>query len=129
MDVRLQSFHMKMNMKKKSFLANQINKQSFIHLLGSELEKESYMQVVHSSSDADYDIVQSACTMSASKSVVVVGEDTDLLILLLYHDSRDNQKDMYMQTATKLINQLLTYMSCKIPLDTTCHIPYCSFTH
>ncbi len=100
-DVRL---HMKMNMKKKSFLANQTNKQRFLNLLGSELEKESDIQVLHSSSDADYDIVQSACTMSASKSVVVVGEDTDLLILLLYHYTREDHKDMYMQTATKLIN-------------------------
>ena len=60
---------MLLRMKKKQFLANPKNKQRFINLLGSEMEK-SGIQVRQALGDADYDIVTTACD--------VVGDDTDL---------------------------------------------------
>lgn len=79
--------NMLLKMKKKSFLDNPRNKQKFIRLLASELEKEVTIQVRHSPGDADYDIAMSACTIALTKPAVVVGDDTDLLILLQHHFS------------------------------------------
>ena len=53
-------------MKKKPFLANQKNKQRFINLLGAELKKESGIQIQHSSGDADFDIVKTACNITST---------------------------------------------------------------
>ena len=63
---------MLLNMKKKPFLANPGNKQRFIRLLGSELEKKEGIQVTHSSGDADYDIVMAVCRTAITLPVVVV---------------------------------------------------------
>ena len=98
------SLDMTLKMKKKPFLANEKNKQRFINLLGIEMEKESNIQAIHSSGDADLDIVKTALHLSLAKQVILVGEDTDLLVLLLYHYSRDLHTEVYMQTATKVIN-------------------------
>ena len=89
-------------MKKKSFLANPKNKQKFIYLLGSELEKAG-VQVKHSSDDADYNIVMSACDIALTTTVVVVGDDTDLLVLLQHHFNPGNSA-VFLQTSTKMIN-------------------------
>ena len=95
---------MLLTMKKKPFLANTRNKQKFIHLLGSEMEKEDEIQVTHSSADADYDIAMAACTSAATVPVVVVVDDTDLLILLQHHFSLKKHKPIFLQTSTKLID-------------------------
>ena len=50
---------MQLKMKKKPFLANQRNKERFINLLGAKKETKSDIQVIHSSGDADFDIVKS----------------------------------------------------------------------
>lgn len=76
--------NMKMTMKKKAFLANQKNKQKRLYFLSTEMEKAG-IEVPHSSSDADYDIVAIACKIAMKRPVTVVGDDTDLLILLLHH--------------------------------------------
>lgn len=95
--------NMQLKMTKKTFLGNPRNKQKFINLLGSEMEKHS-MQVKYSTDDADYDIVMTACQSALSTLVVVVGEDTDLLILLLHHLDPDVHDTVYMKTNTKMIN-------------------------
>lgn len=94
---------MLLKMKKKSFLANPRNKQRFIDLLGSQLEKDG-TNVKHSSGDADYDIVVNACMIAQTKDVVVVGDDTDLLILLLHHFNPVEHNKVYLQTSTKLLD-------------------------
>lgn len=81
------SSDMIMKVKRKPFLANQRNKQRSINILGAELEKESGCQVTHSSRDADFDIVKTACNIASSKPVIVVGDNTDLLVLLRHHYS------------------------------------------
>ena len=93
-----------LKMNKKTFLANPRNKQQFIHLLGSELEKSEDITVKHAAADADYDIAISACNMALAKTVVVVGDDTDLLVLLQHHYQPADHRPIFMQTSTKLFN-------------------------
>lgn len=93
---------MLLEMKKKSFLANPRNKQKFINLLGSLLSEQPDIQVQHAEGDADYDIVISACTISMTQHVAIVGEDTDLLMLLLHHHDPHNL--VFMKTSTRVIN-------------------------
>ena len=93
---------MQLPMKKKSFLANSKNKQKFLYFIGSELDKTG-IKVQHSASDADYNIVSTACTMAKRRSVTIVGDDTDLLVLMLHHLSPSHH-DIFLQTANKIIN-------------------------
>ena len=68
------------------FLTNDINKQTIIHLIADCL-REKGCNVINSAGDADVDIVKAAVTMAYDKSTIVIGEDTDLLCLLLFHSS------------------------------------------
>ena len=66
--------------------------------MGSELEKAEVE--LHPSADyADYDII-SACSMAMKRSVLVVGDYTDLLVLLLHHFSPRHHV-IFLQTASK----------------------------
>lgn len=85
--------------KKDIFLSNPNNKQRFIKLLGKRLE-ETEVKVHHAESDADVMIVQTAITQSATNEVVVIGEDTDLLILLLYHADPEKH-NVYLKSEQK----------------------------
>ena len=73
-----------MNVKKDMFLSNKKNKQSFLCLLSRKLEQMG-CQVSHARGDADMLIVQTAIQSSSRSSTVLVGDDTDLLILLCFH--------------------------------------------
>ena len=86
---------MLLRMKKKQFLANPKNKQRFINLLGSEMEK-SGIQVRQALGDADYDIVTTACN--------VVGDHTDLLVLLQHHFTPSSHENIYLKTSTILVD-------------------------
>ena len=88
---------------KKSFLANSRNKQKFIYLLGSILEREG-LQVKFSKAVSDYDIAMTACDAAQTVPVVVVGDDTDLLVLLLNHFDPDSHNPTYLQTSSKTIS-------------------------
>lgn len=68
-------------MKKDDFLANQTNKQSFINLLSDDLQRQ-HNNVLHARADADVLIVETAIACANTKDTVVVGDDTDLLVLL-----------------------------------------------
>lgn len=80
--------HMKLEIKKDDFLANLENKQLFITALSAELKKSSVL-TKHAKQDADLLIVQTAVAASRNQTVVVVGDDTDLLVLLCFHASVD----------------------------------------
>ena len=86
---------------KKAFLANPRNKQKFLYFIGSELEKAG-IELHHNGGDADYDIVSTACTM-AKRSVAIVGDGTDLLVLLLHQLSPRHHVN-FLQTASKIVN-------------------------
>ncbi len=74
---------MQLTMKKETFLANSTNKQQFINMPSGYLEK--MCAVYHASGDTDLLIVQKAMESSSTTDTVLVGDDTDLLILLCYH--------------------------------------------
>ena len=73
---------------KEQFLVNKENKQRFISALGAALETTS--TVVYSKTDANLDIVLAAIDWAKTKATAVVGEDTDLLILLEDHTCPDS---------------------------------------
>lgn len=80
---------MQLTIKKEQFLANKTKKQKFINMLGDQLEN-SKCKVHHAPGDADLLIVQKAVESDAIVNTVLVGDDTDLLILLCYHASLDS---------------------------------------
>ena len=85
---------MKPTIKKEQFLANKTNKQKFINMLGDQLEN-SKCKVHHASGDADLLIVQKAVESAAMVNTVLVGDDTNLLILLCYHTSLDSHSILF----------------------------------
>ena len=70
--------------KKNVFLTNKENKQAFINLLASILS-EGGISVIHAHGDADVLIAKTGLLKAAEVRTVVVGNDTYLLVLLLYH--------------------------------------------
>ena len=79
---------MKLSVKKVNFLINSVNKQQFINMFGSYLEKKC--KVYHASADADVHIVQKTVESARVVDTVMVGDDTDLLVLLCFHASLDS---------------------------------------
>jgi len=65
-------------------LANRENKQAFINLLGEKFI-ESEIAVKYAEADADVLIALTAVESSHTRPTILLGEDTDLLVLLLYH--------------------------------------------
>ena len=86
---------MKLTMKKDHFLSNLSNKQSFINMLSSYIQKAN-CQIYHSQADADLLIVQKAVEGARNVNTVLVGDDTDLLILLCYYTEMDAH-DLFFQ--------------------------------
>ena len=78
---------MLVTLKKDEFLSNQVNKQKFINLLSENLEPAGYA-TRHAKGDAVM-IVDTAITKARGQMTVLIGEDTDLLVLLLYHAEMD----------------------------------------
>lgn len=73
--------------RKNDFLSRSCNKQGLINLMTEELEKKG-CTVINASGDADVDIVKAAVKASEHHPTTLIGEDTDLLILLLYYAGR-----------------------------------------
>ena len=76
---------MPLKTKKEHFLSNCENKQRFIDILSSKLQEHG------AESDADLLIVQTAVDSAANSATTVVGEDTDLLVLLWLHTDVKSQ--------------------------------------
>ena len=53
---------------------------------------------IQAEEDADFDIVKAAVAMSAHISTTVIGEDTDMLVLLLYHAPANDCRDLYFRS-------------------------------
>ena len=75
---------MALQAKKEEFLSNKHNKQKFIAMLSQRLEEAGY-EIHRARGDADVLIVQAASTSADNQETVLVGNDTDLLVLLIYH--------------------------------------------
>ena len=89
--------NMALSFSKDKFLSNDTNKQNIINLIGKILQIAGY-NVVFSQEDADVDIVLAAIKESHYQNVTVVGEDTDLLILLLYYYSKQSDFQLLFQS-------------------------------
>ena len=72
-----------LNMTKDEFLVNLDNRQRFLEILTSKMNY-SNLYAIQSSGDADARIVNSATEAAKLKPTVVVGKDTDLLMLLIH---------------------------------------------
>jgi len=69
--------------RKGDFLSREKNKSDMIALISTELTKRG-CHVIRSPGDADVDIVKTTVERSRYCTTTLVGEDTDLLILLLH---------------------------------------------
>ena len=85
--------------KKDDFLANVVNKQQFIYLLSEKLQQAG-CTTVHATGDADLLIVQTAAECAKNGTTTVIGEDTDLIVLLCMH-ADTNQSDVIFRSETK----------------------------
>lgn len=66
------------------FLRNPSNKHNLIQVLMKHLRADG-LNVIQSASDADVSIVQRSIECATHMSVVVHADDTDILVLLIYH--------------------------------------------
>lgn len=69
---------------KDIFLSNPINKQNFIDLLSQHLVSKG-MNTIKCKKDADVTIVNCAITKAMNKNAIIIGDDTDLLILAVHY--------------------------------------------
>lgn len=87
--------HSPMIIKKETFLSNNENKQRFINMLGQFFQDLGH-NVLYAVADADTLIVKTALSIAEERHTTVVADDTDILVLLLYHSC----KNISMQSAT-----------------------------
>ncbi len=74
--------------KKDEFLSRDINKQRLIWFVTDDLRKKC-CTVVNAVEDADVDKVKAAVNASLLRITTLIGEDTDLLVLLMYYVKPD----------------------------------------
>ena len=91
---------MMVRLKKDEFFANSSNKQKFVYLLGEMLEVAGF-SVHHATGDADLLIVQAAIQSFRQNPTTLVGDDTDLLILLCHHADMDSPHERFLRSEPK----------------------------
>ncbi|KAG1669042.1 Tryptophan 5-hydroxylase 2 [Nymphon striatum] len=82
--------------KKEEFLSRGSNKQHLISLISDELERVG-CTVIQAEGDADVDIAKTAVNIANVHSTTLIGEDTDLLVLLLHYCEMDG-KPLYFRS-------------------------------
>ena len=90
---------MSVTMRKDDFLSNPKNKQRFLVILSEALQNVGCV-THHANGDADLLIVKTAVASARTNNTVLVGDDTDLLVLLCYHASKDGF-DLYFRPEPK----------------------------
>ena len=80
-------------MKKDVFLANKTNKQRFLTMLSENLDRAG-CQTINAVGDADLLITQTAIR-SQTRDVVVIADDTDILILLCFYADMTTKKVLF----------------------------------
>ena len=93
--------------KKEEFLSEGCNKQGLIHMISDGL-REKGCTVINAEGDADRDIVKAAIASSEHQITTLIGEDTDLLILLLHHMDYRN-KTLYFRSDMKSRDKIRVY--------------------
>ena len=114
------------------------NKQKFINMLGDHLLKNN-CTVIHARGDADTLIVDTAINSAENEDTIIYGEDTDFLILAIYH-MNPNCHNLYMmplhrtrknriwdikevgKTLSPLITENLLFLHCFFGCDTVSKI-------
>ena len=91
--------NMKVAMRKEHFLANRSNKQQLIVMLRQKLAKCG-CTTLQADGDADVLIVKTAVETSENKNTTLVGDDTDILVLLFYLYNLSN-KDLIFRPEPK----------------------------
>ena len=86
--------------KKEDFLSRDKNKADMIALISTALTKRG-CHVIQSPRDADIDIVKATVERSRHCTTTLVGEDTDLLILLLHYSITDDEIIYFRSDANK----------------------------
>jgi len=116
-----------MNTTKKAFLLNIANKQHFINILADKLQKQG-IDVTKCSADADYDIVKVALEYAVISNTVVIGEDTDLLVLLS-HYYRSTGNSVHLESESRKKQSQLIYSNYSRNLEKTYARTYYSYMH
>ena len=80
----------------EAFLANESNKKSFVQALINSFNEAGYL-TNQALNDADTLIVYTALQIAVNEAVTVVANDTDVLVLLLYH-FQDSLADIFMRS-------------------------------
>ena len=81
----------------QQFLSNNNNKSELISFLSSYLQERH--EVYERINDADTSIVFHALTCAKSgKTTTVVADDTDILVLLMYHYCKETMADIYIRS-------------------------------
>ena len=88
-------------MKKDLFLKNNENKQAFIKMLGKKLQSSGFPVFHADDDDADVLIVKKAIEVSQTANTAVIGDNTDLLVLLLYHARNIKSFDIFFHPGSK----------------------------
>lgn len=114
------------NYKRENFLSNPSNKQQLIKLLGVRLNSAG-CRVHYAHADADLLIVKTAVNLSLTKPVILIGSDTDLLVLSIYH--ANERCNLYYQPLTQKLTKkaprVWTIRNVRESLgkEICCHIP------
>ena len=94
---------MALQTKKEEFLSNKHNKQRFIALLSQTLEQAG-CEIHQARGDADVLIVQTILTSATMQETVLVRDDTDLLVLLIYH-AKNVRHNVFFRHETRRASQ------------------------
>ena len=87
---------MKLNTNKEDFPSNPKNKQRLILMMGGSLERAGSI-VHHARGDADLLIAKTAIATAQQHDTVVLGGDTDILILLIHYKADSVTHDIWLQ--------------------------------
>lgn len=85
-------------LKTESFLSNCQNKERFIDML-STIHQTNGINVVKAEPDDDILVVQNAIELAVLNPVIVIGEDTDILVLLVHHYPKESKPVILDQTS------------------------------
>ena len=85
-----------------------MNKQNFRKQLGDDLQATGW-KIFYASSDADVLIAQKAIESASVQDTVLVGDDTDLLVLLLCH-SNPTGKGLFFTPASLVVFENLFFI-------------------
>jgi len=96
---------MKLTMRKDVFLANKMNKQRFISMLSEHFDRAG-CQTINAVGDADLLITQTAIRASQTRDVVVIADDTDILIFLCFYAEMNTKKLLFIPEPRRNSNDI-----------------------